>query len=346
MSTPRSRGRLVVAPPDPPRRRVVLLLVALVVLAAGAGLLGSAIVMIGAGRPYDTGAPCDPRLRAASSSSGRLTGLNAEQLAVAQQIIDVGKRLAIPSRGWVVALATAMQESTLQNLDYGLDDSLGAFQQRPSMGWGTPEQLRDLSYASERFYRQLTQVPDWQNLPVTRAAQAVQRSGLPDAYARWEGLAAALVTTLGDVADVSGCRRIDVRQEASGAGVKAIAWAQQQLGKPYLWGGTGPRAFDCSGLVMRSYADAGITLPRVASAQYGAGASIPREHAQPGDLVFWANSPANPATIYHVAIYIGGDQVLEAATTGVPIRTRVLRPTEAGLMATVARPAADVSAAA
>jgi cell wall-associated NlpC family hydrolase len=91
-----------------------------------------------------------------------------------------------------VALATALQESGLRNLTYGDRDSLGLFQQRPSQGWGTASEILDSVHASTSFYSALEKVSGWQSMTVTQAAQAVQQSGFPDAYAKWEPLATAL----------------------------------------------------------------------------------------------------------------------------------------------------------
>ena len=110
-----------------------------------------------------------------------------------------------PPRAWLVALATAMQESDLRNINYGDRDSLGLFQQRPSQGWGSPAQVLDPVYSTTIFLDRLLQVPGWDRLPVTVAAQTVQRSAFPDAYAKWEGLAADLVSQLAGVADPTGC---------------------------------------------------------------------------------------------------------------------------------------------
>ena len=122
-----------------------------------------------------------------------------EQMGNATTIVAVGKRLNVPPRGWVIALATAMQESSLRNLPGGDRDSVGLFQQRPSQGWGTVEQLRNPEYAAEAFYQGLLEVPDWWQLPLAEAAQAVQRSAFPDAYTQWEAdahrLAAAITGT-------------------------------------------------------------------------------------------------------------------------------------------------------
>ncbi len=124
--------------------------------------------------------------------------LNKEQTANAATIIKVGQEMSIPPRGWIVAIATAMQESTLRNINYGDRDSLGLFQQRPSMGWGSPKQLTDPEYASKKFYQSLKKVSGWKDMPVTVAAQTVQRSAFPDAYAKWEPIANDAVNTLTD----------------------------------------------------------------------------------------------------------------------------------------------------
>jgi hypothetical protein len=111
-------------------------------------------------------------------------------------IIQVGVALDIPERGQIVALATAMQESMLRNLGHlgatNDHDSLGLFQQRPSMGWGTPEQVTDPVFSATAFYLALKRVPGWESMSVTVAAQRVQRSAFPDAYAKWETDANAL----------------------------------------------------------------------------------------------------------------------------------------------------------
>ncbi|GLZ77182.1 hypothetical protein Afil01_19890 [Actinorhabdospora filicis] len=128
--------------------------------------------------------------------------LNDEQRYNAAVIIKVGQEREIAPRGWVIAVATAMQESTLHNYgDLGSandHDSLGLFQQRPSMGWGTPAQIMDPAYAAGRFYGKLEKIAEWERLPLTVAAQRVQVSAFPDAYAKWEPLATDVVNALTD----------------------------------------------------------------------------------------------------------------------------------------------------
>ncbi|MEV0610977.1 M23 family metallopeptidase [Polymorphospora rubra] len=118
---------------------------------------------------------------------------DAEQVANAATIAAVGVQMRVPVRGRVIAVATAIQESSLRNLLGGDRDSIGLFQQRPSQGWGTLRQINDPVYASGKFYEKLLSVPGWQTMPLTNAAQAVQRSAYPDAYARHESDASLLV---------------------------------------------------------------------------------------------------------------------------------------------------------
>jgi murein DD-endopeptidase MepM/ murein hydrolase activator NlpD len=122
-----------------------------------------------------------------------LQQLTAVQRSNARVIYTVGVQLGVPYRGEVIAIATALQESSLINKAVATDhDSLRLFQQRPSEGWGTPAQILDPVYTATAFYRRLRGVDGWERLPLTEAAQAVQRSGYETAYAKWEPLATAL----------------------------------------------------------------------------------------------------------------------------------------------------------
>jgi LysM repeat protein len=148
-----------------------------------------------------------PGVNVAQDSSGA-TPLTAEMAANAQIIVQVGRDLGVPDRGIVIALAAAMQESSLRNINYGDRDSLGLFQQRPSTGWGTPEQILNATHASRLFYggpsnpnkgntRGLLDISGWQSMSLTQAAQAVQISAYPNAYAKWETSATAWLAQLG-----------------------------------------------------------------------------------------------------------------------------------------------------
>jgi cell wall-associated NlpC family hydrolase len=100
----------------------------------------------------------------------------------------------------------------------------------------------------------------------------------------------------------------------------AIAAARSMLGRPYQWGATGPSRFDCSGLMMWSYARAGDSIPRTSRAQYAGLPHVPLADLQPGDLVFYATNTSNPSTIHHVAMYLGDGLVIHAPHTGDVVR--------------------------
>ncbi|MGW7724972.1 C40 family peptidase [Streptomyces canus] len=217
-------------------------------------------------------------LNGASGKNVHVEGLElpAEQVPNAATIVAAGLSLDVPRKGQIIALATAMQESRLRNLGYGDRDSLGLFQQRPSQGWGSAQQIRDPVYASEQFYKHLLKVSGWQQMTVAQAAQAVQRSAYPDAYAQWESLATALQDAIaktfpggGTDADskdadqgeqastgTSGCapgqdgsgfgripegsvpKGYAIPKDADPKARTAIEWAMHQLGTLYQWGGT------------------------------------------------------------------------------------------------------------
>jgi cell wall-associated NlpC family hydrolase len=105
-----------------------------------------------------------------------------------------------------------------------------------------------------------------------------------------------------------------------GAAARAVAFARGQLGKPYVWGAAGPSSYDCSGLVMTAYRRAGVWLPRVSRAQWGAGPRVGLGSLAPGDLVFFATNTGNPRTIHHVGMYIGGGAMVEAPYSGASVR--------------------------
>ncbi|WP_069813423.1 peptidoglycan-binding domain-containing protein [Streptomyces sp. TP-A0874] len=132
--------------------------------------------------------------------------LGPEELENARTVIGVGKGAGIPEQGQVIALMTAMQESKFVNYTTPVDhDSLGIFQQRPSMGWGTPEQITDVPTSSKSFYGVapfgsnpgLIQIAGWETMAPGDVCQAVQRSAYPDRYAQWEGFARDLLATEG-----------------------------------------------------------------------------------------------------------------------------------------------------
>ncbi len=122
--------------------------------------------------------------------------IDTEQAENAALIAAISVRRGLPPRAASIALATAFQESKLYNLDYGDRDSLGLFQQRPSQGWGTRKQVMDPEYAINAFYDGLERIDGYEDMRITEAAQAVQRSGFPEAYQDHAGDARALASAL------------------------------------------------------------------------------------------------------------------------------------------------------
>lgn len=251
---------------------------------------------------------------------------SAEQRANAAIVVNTGRGMGVPDRGLWVALAAALQESGLRNLASGDRDSMGLFQQRPSQGWGSAAQIADPAYAASQFFRHLLAVPGWATMPLAGAAQAVQRSAFPSAYNHWAPLAATLLAGAGG-APPAPCQSGDVA--SSGQVMAVLATARAQLGKPYVWGATGPGAYDCSGLTQTAWKAAGVSLPRTAAAQATAGTHIPLNQVQAGDLLFWSYN-GQISGIHHVALSMGNGQILEAAETGVPVRVRPVRLPAAG----------------
>ncbi|MFK0121636.1 C40 family peptidase [Streptomyces sp. NPDC090994] len=305
-------------------------------------------------------------LDGADASDIRIEGLDlpGEQIPHAQTIVATGISLDVPRRGQIVALATALQESRLRNLTYGDRDSLGLFQQRPSQGWGTADQIRDPVYASEQFYTALLKVSGWQQMTVTQAAQAVQRSAYPDAYAQWEPLATALQKAIAatlpttvasatgtdteEPATSSGC---SVTEDGSSFGTipegtvpdgyeipastdpkarTAILWAMNQLGTMYQWGGscTNPHGPDPMGRC-----DCSSLMQQ---AYKHAGITLTRTtytQVSEGKAVSLKAlepgdllfSGGSAASPEHVGMYIGEGLVIEAPRTGKPVRITPLK---------------------
>ncbi|MFD9503706.1 hypothetical protein [Streptomyces sp. NPDC060035] len=143
------------------------------------------------------GAPgCTVRSADGDGDGGRTYEMSPDQAANAATISAVGTTRGLPERAVTIALATALQESALRTIGHGDRDSLGLFQQRPSQGWGTPAQIMDPVYSSGKFYEHLAEVPGYSRLPLTVAAQRVQKSGFPQAYAKHEPDAALLAAAL------------------------------------------------------------------------------------------------------------------------------------------------------
>ncbi|AJC55048.1 C40 family peptidase [Streptomyces sp. 769] len=299
-------------------------------------------------------------LDGASGKGVHIPGLDlpAEQIPSAKTIVATGISLDVPKKGQVIALATAMQESRLRNLNYGDRDSLGLFQQRPSQGWGTAQQIRDPVYASERFYKALLKVNGWQQMTVAQAAQAVQASGFPGAYAQWEHLATALQNAIaatfpssatdkgkkkesetsasacapsndgsnyGHIPEGSVPKGYTIPKGADPKARKAIDWAMHQLGTMYQWGGscTNPHGPDPMGRCDCS------SLMQQAYAH--AGINLTRTtYTQVSEGKAVSPTALKPGDLVfsrgsatrpeHVGMAIGAGLVIEAPKTGKPVR--------------------------
>ncbi|WP_326672247.1 hypothetical protein [Streptomyces sp. NBC_01257] len=185
---------------------------------------------------------CTVRSADGSSGEGRTYRMTFEQAANAATISAVGTTRGMPERAVTIALATALQESGLRNIQHGDRDSLGLFQQRPSQGWGTEKQILDPVYSAGKFYQHLAEVPGYSRLPLTVAAQRVQRSGFPQAYAKHEPDAALLAAALtGRTPAALNCE--PPRSTAvSGGTSKVRAALVRSFGKDVLPAGTGADA--------------------------------------------------------------------------------------------------------
>jgi cell wall-associated NlpC family hydrolase len=325
---------------------VIGVLGGLIALAAISTLLGG----VGSS-DFIFGAPCGSVLattdpREAPRVAVRVSDLDTEQRAIVEQIIAIGKQRRLPPRAWQIAIQAGMTESRLHNLHYGDRDSLGIFQMRPSQGWGSVAQVTDPVYEINKFYDKLLMVPGWEAQRPGDSAQDIERSAFPARYHQWEPLAVNVIGTVGgDVTEfvkASCSTPLPAPSEIAG---RAIQYALGEVGKPYVWGATGPNSYDCSGLMLRAYQSAGVTLPRVAAQQYWAGTQLPVRQAQPGDLLFWGYDTSNPDTIHHVAMYLGNGRMVEAANQTVPLRQRAVNFDEHELMPLAVRPGVPVAKA-
>ncbi|WP_410595399.1 C40 family peptidase [Amycolatopsis sp. lyj-23] len=278
--------------------------------------------------------------------------LGASEMDIARTIVDVVQQRRLPRRAAVLAIATAMVESGLRNLDYGDRDSVGVFQQRPSQGWGTREQILNPVYATGKFLDALIALPGWDTMAPGRAEQAVQRSGFPDRYAPREAAAAGIVDRFwtgpdnptptvppGGGTEVVQAKSLCPDQDGSDiprdpgqvdptklplgftlpTDVRqraAVGFALNQLGKPYVWGAKGPNAYDCSGLMLAAWAAAGIGIPAGTVSQVHAGHAVASlQQVQPGDLLFIPGSLGTAQVPRHVGMYAGHGLIVDAYDT-------------------------------
>ncbi len=305
------------------------------------------VPMAALGASTDTGA-CGPGGTAQTVLDQHL---DAEQMANATTIVQVTAARGLPQRAAVIALATAYQESKFVNYTVHTDNttSLGLFAQM-TMYYGADVAV-DPAKATGAFLVRLIQQPNWATRPLTEVAADVQKPYEPyrGLYAQWEPLATQLTAQLwpGSSADGSPVTSTPCPGDGgdggaggpatptpgpngltltgSPAGNGAVTFALAQLGKPYLWGGNGPAAWDCSGLTLAAWATQGVSLGRVTYTQAVQGTPVNLATARSGDLVLIPGSDGTAANPGHVGMVAGVDAVgkvwlVEAPHTGAFVR--------------------------
>ncbi|XVX21241.1 hypothetical protein ACQP1U_05035 [Actinomycetota bacterium] len=212
-----SGGGLVLAEEDhrSPRRRglVRALLAALVVVVLGVGALAGRNLIAGFGGE-----------RCRAMAAGSEVTFDPEQISNAATIVGIAAKRGLPARAATIAIATAIQESKLRNITYGDRDSIGLFQQRPSQGWGTREQILDPEYAAGAFYDALVKIDGYESMEITKVAQAVQKSAYPEAYADHEQEGRILASTLSGHSPAGLACRL---KDADGPDVSGLQTAMQ-----------------------------------------------------------------------------------------------------------------------
>ncbi|WP_164888712.1 MULTISPECIES: C40 family peptidase [Paenarthrobacter] len=325
---------------------MVSALVAVVALAFAVVASAVAVVLV-ADRPT-AAAACVPGAKAGAGgdpdvldlpSGVGVAGLSAAQVNVAKGYVSVGKGLGLPREALVIAIMMSLQESSLRMLantnvpdsfNYPHDgvgsdhDSVGSAQQRPAAGWGSVQELMDITYNARAFYggtsgpnhgspRGLLDIPGWGSLSKGQAAQAVQVSAFPELYDRWERQASAIVDALSGTAPAPSCKvgPAVISDSVSADGLSRIRqdilrFTKMGVGGSYVWGGTAFREWDCSGFVQWVYRQVGIELPR--AEQWRVGTMI--DNPQIGDLV--VQNPQGPYNWGHVGIYAGNGMMYSA----------------------------------
>jgi hypothetical protein len=282
--------------------------------------------------------------------SGPVAGFDTEALHYAAQIVATGKEMGLPERAWVIAVATAMQESSLRNLSWGDETSVGLFQQQ--QWWGTFEQRTNPRESSRLFYEKLIEIPGWDRLDLTDAADGVQRSAHPDAYAKWEDEANQVVGAVEGIA----CSPV-MSEEGAELGQLVVQAALKYLGTDYAWGGGGANGpgpgqtdrggegdrngdpgkigFDCSGLAQYAYKQIGILIPRNTQMmwnKYGSQAIKDKGKLLPGDLLMLGGRERSTSNVHHVGIYKGWNEksgqveIVEAPRSGLKVRVIAWSP--------------------
>ncbi|MDN4648525.1 C40 family peptidase [Curtobacterium sp. PsM8] len=333
------KGGMIAVAAIAPVVGIVLLVVLLITVISGGDDRAAAATCGAAGAVAGTAVDVE-----AGNLPAKVGPYSGDQVKNAAAILSIGKQRGLTQHAQQTALMAAMTESTLNNLSGGDRDSAGLFQMRPSMGWGTLAQVTDISYAINLFYERLVKVPGWETKTPGEAAQAVEGSAFPDAYATKSAYAVEMMNALSGVtvstvsqtnegatctagaaagASAGGTNNALAAGEQPATGPHAaqinqvIGFAKQQLGEAYVLGGAGPNVWDCSGLTKVAYAGIGINIDAGHSATtqwrngVARGQMHPLSEVQPGDLIFWGGNDA-----WHVGISLGGDMMIAAPKVG------------------------------
>ncbi len=269
---------------------------------------------------YELGGPAV--LYTSVLANGGDPALVQTRLIAAQNILGSDKRAAAAAGAHAQRTLVAQQRAeALANEQLGLEAQVAARSQQIQDDLATTQQLLSTANA--------------QVVALEQAAQARQQAADHAEFLQQLAMAQA---GQGQYA----AQLADAPPASSPAAAIALAAAKALSGHPYLWGGTGPVGYDCSGMTGAAYAAAGIHLPRTAAQQYDSGPHVPLADLEPGDLLFWATDPSDPTTIHHVAIYAGDGLMVSADHTGDVVR---LQPVWWDGYAGATRPAAAQAAA-
>jgi hypothetical protein len=317
----------------------VLRLAAIGVVLGLLGLVGAVALVAGALSSSASSGALVSLAEAAQACvvSGPVNGLSAEQAANAEVVVSTAMANsaedALTAR---ISLMVAYTESTLRDLGPmgGNLGSLGLFQQRASQGWGSASEEMNPAEATAMFVGRLTRVPAWRSRPPWLVAQDVQRSAFVDGrnyQANWPLAGTLLAAVMANGNAVGGCGQgpagglvgpptahglpagYAIPPGTPPGHALAVAFALAQLGHPYVWGASGPVAYDCSGLTQKAWAVAGVRLLHYTVDQLHEGRAVAPAAAVPGDLVLIPGSdPPGPGLPGHVGIYLGYGLVVSA----------------------------------
>ncbi|MGQ4535193.1 C40 family peptidase [Dermabacteraceae bacterium P13115] len=316
-------------------------------------------------------------VQANGSALPQVPGYTPEQMHVAAVIMQVAKDNNLNEKAQLIGIMTALQESTLMgdptSSKPDANHDAGPFQQRILPGWYGPlEKVNDPAYAAHAFFFGVTashptdwgsaggrkgfghlpglvDIPHWETLTPNDAAQKVQGSAFPNAYAKREPEARRIMAALSGV-------NVDTSQNcatavANGPLGTVIAKAQSWIGLPYIFGAgnaNGPTrgGFDCSGFTLASWSSIGASLPRTAQQQYDYLASTPvsKDDLQPGDLIFYSYGRLGPNGVDHVAMVLNSEQQIEASQGAKQVKVGPLRVSGRGFVGIRRVPRVETSA--